>query len=379
MNVLCKYDKLVPVGQLKPHPKNRNKHPKGQIKRLSEILAYQGIRAPIVVSQRSGFICKGHGTLEAIVLAGGKKAPVVYQKFDDDTQEYAFVQSDNAIASWADLDMAGLNADLGDLGPELNVDLLGIRGFTVDLFDKQPAPEKTLKPPARPKTKPGELWTLGSHRLLCADSSKGLERLVGKTRVSAVISDPPYGIDWDTDYTRFTGGVCDGRKNTKKIANDAAKFDPTPWLEYPAVVLFGSNFFADRLPVGTWLVWDKRFKNGTAFLSDAELAWMKGGKGVYICAITSQGFVRPEKIDHPTQKPVQLMEWCMAKAKAGKVVLDPFSGSGSTLMACEKTDRQCLAMEIDPGYCDVILNRWASTTGRSPIREDGKTWSQVRG
>jgi hypothetical protein len=131
MNIHCKYDSLIETGLLKPHPKNRNKHPEEQVKRLAKILQYQGVRAPIVVSRLSGFIVKGHGTLKAIKANGWKEAPVVIQDFEDEDQEYTFVQSDNAIASWAELDLSTINADLAELGP-FDIDLLGIAHFTVD-------------------------------------------------------------------------------------------------------------------------------------------------------------------------------------------------------------------------------------------------------
>jgi hypothetical protein len=130
MNIHCKYDELVSVNRLKPHPKNRNKHPDDQIERLAKILKYQGIRAPIVVSKRSNKIVKGHGTLMAIKANQWDTAPVVYQDFEDDDQEWLFVQSDNAIASWAELDIKGINADLSELGP-FDIDLLGIKNFNV--------------------------------------------------------------------------------------------------------------------------------------------------------------------------------------------------------------------------------------------------------
>lgn len=132
MIIQCKYDELVNVDELKPYPKNRNKHSKEQIERLSKILIYQGVRAPIVVSKLSGCIVKGHGTLEAIKKNSWLKAPIVYQNFDNEEQEYAFVQSDNAIASWAELDLSGINSDLGDLGPEFDLDLLGLKDFVLD-------------------------------------------------------------------------------------------------------------------------------------------------------------------------------------------------------------------------------------------------------
>ena len=135
MNIHCKYDELVSVNKLKPHPKNRNKHPEDQIERLAKILKYQGVRAPIVVSKRSDKIVKGHGTLMAIKANQWDTAPVVYQDFEDDDQEWLFVQSDNAIANWAELDLKGINADLSELGP-FDIDLLGLRNFSVDINEK---------------------------------------------------------------------------------------------------------------------------------------------------------------------------------------------------------------------------------------------------
>lgn len=146
MKIQCVYSELVSVDSLKPHPRNRNIHPQDQIERLAKILAYQGIRAPIVVSKLSGYIVKGHGTLMAIKANGATHAPVVYQDFDDETQEYAFVQSDNSIGSWSELDLSGINTDLGDLGPDFNVDLLGIKNFTLDPYDfKEPEPKDDPK------------------------------------------------------------------------------------------------------------------------------------------------------------------------------------------------------------------------------------------
>lgn len=132
MNIHCRYDALVSVDTLKPYPKNRNVHPPEQIERLAKLLAYQGLRAPIVVSKLSGCIVKGHGTLAAIRKNGWTEAPVVYQDFADETVEYAFVQSDNAVASWAVLDLPGINSDLADLGPDFDLENLGLKFFNLD-------------------------------------------------------------------------------------------------------------------------------------------------------------------------------------------------------------------------------------------------------
>lgn len=128
----CKYDSLVPVTDLHPYSKNRNSHSKEQIERLAKLLAYQGIRAPIVVAKEPfNCIAKGHGTLSAIKKNGWKLAPVVYQSFENEDQLYAYVQSDNAIASWSELDLSGINTDLAELGP-FDIELLGIKDFHVE-------------------------------------------------------------------------------------------------------------------------------------------------------------------------------------------------------------------------------------------------------
>ncbi len=128
LKIHCRYDKLISVDKFIPHPKNRNEHPPEQIKRLAKILKYQGVRAPIVVSKQSGFIVKGHGTLLAIKQCGETKAPVVYQNFATPRKEYLFVQSDNAIAVWAELDLSGIQADIKELGKDFDLDLLGLMG-----------------------------------------------------------------------------------------------------------------------------------------------------------------------------------------------------------------------------------------------------------
>lgn len=141
MNIRCVYSELVPTSGLTAHPKNRNKHSDEQITRLAGLLKYQGIRAPIIVSKLSHYIVKGHGTLDAIKKNGWTEAPIVYQDFDDEEQEYAFLISDNAISSWSDLDLAGVNFDLADLGPNFDIDTLGIRNFFLDASDRGPDSE----------------------------------------------------------------------------------------------------------------------------------------------------------------------------------------------------------------------------------------------
>lgn len=195
----------------------------------------------------------------------------------------------------------------------------------------------------------------GSVRLYRGDCLEVLPEV----EADALISDPPYGIDFDTDYTRFTSGFGTPRNTHKPIEGDNKPFDPLPLLRFKRVVLWGGNHFASALPRGSWLVWDKRFKNGRAFLADAELAWMKGGYGAYIYAQTWQGCVRSEKVQHPTQKPIGLMEWCIEKAKtpADGTVADPFMGSGTTGVACVRTGRRFIGVEKEARYFDIARAR----------------------
>ena len=205
---------------------------------------------------------------------------------------------------------------------------------------------------------------IGDATLYCGDCVEVLRTL---PKVDAVITDPPYGMNWNTDSTRFGGGSVvrgDGRQNWGSIIGDAQPFDPTPWLQFDRVVLFGANHYAARLPIGTTLVWLKKADHlfGT-FLSDAEIAWMKGGHGVYCYR---KQFPPPSRmaeaggdVAHPTQKPVGLMAWCMDRAgvERGAVVLDPYMGSGSTGVAAIETGRKFIGIEREPRYFDIACER----------------------
>jgi hypothetical protein len=167
MIIHCKYDELVPLKKLKPYDRNRNKHPQEQIERLAKLLEYQGQRAPIIVGTIDGIsgpldprIVKGHGTAEAIELLGEKSAAVVYQAFESEDQRYAFVQSDNASALWAELDLAAIGKDILDFGPDFDIDMLGIKDFVIDpseLPDLEPASEAEIKMKECPEC--GHQWT----------------------------------------------------------------------------------------------------------------------------------------------------------------------------------------------------------------------------
>lgn len=213
--------------------------------------------------------------------------------------------------------------------------------------------------------------TDGSIRLYLGDNRLVRDSLPND---ASIISDPPYGMKWNTDYTRFTGGLADNRNHGGKIAEDHVDFDPAPWLRFPRVVLWGQPFFARLLPVGTTLVWDKKRESQTGkFLSDAELAWMKGGCGVYIHRQVWNGFDRDEGggIEHPVQKPVRLMQWCIAKAKAaGSLIVDPYMGSGTTALAAIATGSPFIGCEIDPMHFATAVRRIDAELSRAPLWEE---------
>ena len=129
--IYCKYDELADPKTLKPHPKNRNKHSADQVNRLAEMYKYHGIRHPIIVSKTSGFIVAGHGRKDAAIVADIKKFPVVYQEFESEEKEYSFIQADNAIALWSELDLSEISKDARALGEDFNLDMLGIKNFSM--------------------------------------------------------------------------------------------------------------------------------------------------------------------------------------------------------------------------------------------------------
>lgn len=418
MKINCLYDKLVPVSDLNAHPKNPNTHSKEQIERLAKILAYQGWRYPVKVSKRSGFITSGHGRLEAAKLNGWTEVPVNFQDYESEEQERADIVSDNAIAEWSELDLSMINADIGELGPDFDIDLLGIKDFELEPADKREpgCNEDEVPEKVEPKTKPGDLYILGNHRLLCGDSTniQHVERLMGAEKAELCFTSPPYA-----DQREYNGG--------KELSTEhLSKFISTVYghVNYLAVNLGYSRKYGEvnsywddyikeakecGLKLLSWNVWDRSGKGYTIgqatamFTIDHEWIFVFGSTAKELNltvenkhsgniqhgtirnkdGTTSQssksvtrthrqlGTVirtdveRDRKFDHPAKFPVILPQsYIEAMTEAMESVYEPFCGSGSTLIACEKTNRKCFGMEIDPHYCDVIVSRWEKYTGK---------------
>lgn len=216
--------------------------------------------------------------------------------------------------------------------------------------------------------------TIGNCRLILGDC-RVIAPLLGRS--SALVSDPPYGMAFNTDSRRYTGGKRDvlrgaGRAD-RKIIGDDAEFDPAPWLAYDETVLWGANHFAQRLPVGQTLIWlKKQPEHYGTFLSDAEIGWKSGGHGVFAFHCPdSNGRRRMEltgtpfgtETGHPTQKPIALMSWCVERVKSSRI-LDPYMGSGTTGVACVKLGRSFVGIEIDESYFDIACRRIADAVAR---------------
>jgi DNA modification methylase len=210
----------------------------------------------------------------------------------------------------------------------------------------------------------GQLWQLGEHRLLCGDSTRAedVARVMGSEKADAVLTDPPYGIG-----SLMNGGTWARKQDAQFIKmrdwdakTDQRFFDIVVSIGVPSIV-WGGNYFVTP-PSRCWLVWDKpEFPT----MSSAELAWTNLDHNTkrIECARTHQADGRK---DHATQKPIAVMEWSMGFVPDG-LVYDPFSGSGTTIIACENLNRRCRAIEISPAYVAVALQRWADHTGLTPV------------
>jgi DNA modification methylase len=206
--------------------------------------------------------------------------------------------------------------------------------------------------------------------LRCGDCLKILPTL---GPIDAVVTDPPYGMKWDTDHTRFSGGhrghrsAVNGRRWGSSIAGDDQPFDPSLWLDFDRAILWGSNHFSAKLPTGTTLVWVKRNEHAYgSFLSDAEVAWMKGGHGVYLFKDLSMYSVAGARV-HPAQKPVALMRWCIErlKLKPGATILDPYMGSGSTGVAAVQLGCNFIGIDLHRPYVTIARRRIKAVLAQS--------------
>ena len=226
-----------------------------------------------------------------------------------------------------------------------------------------------------PITKPGDLWILGDHRLLCGDATKkeDVARLMDGKKADMVFTDPPYGVDIVAENGKIGADNLAKNKIYAPIKNDntteTAKRAMGIVLDSSAII-WGGNYFTDFLPPSPgWIVWDKREETTSDNFADCELAWTSFDRPARIYKHLWRGMIRKgddgEKV-HPTQKPVKLhIDILRDYTEINCLILDPFLGSGTTLIAAEQLGRKCYGMEIEPKYCDVIIKRWEDFTGKS--------------
>jgi site-specific DNA-methyltransferase (adenine-specific) len=203
-----------------------------------------------------------------------------------------------------------------------------------------------------------------------------LEVMAVLPKVDACLTDPPYGIALNPDKTRFSGGSAESQSRRKSrrdaprraVANDDAPFDPSPILQAGKQhIIWGWNNYPDKLPRGACLVWIKRNDEAFgSFLSDAELAWMSKGHGVYCRRDLSNNGIALDRV-HPTQKPIALMEWCLGFLPDARTILDPFAGSFTVAVACQRLGRQSISIELDPDYYAIGCKRVQEVVNNPPL------------
>ena len=372
----------IEVSKLIPYAKNSRTHDDAQVAQIAASIKEFGWTNPILVDGDKGVIA-GHGRLLAARKLGYDKVPVIELKHMTEAQKRAYVIADNKLALNAGWDNNFLALELQDLkDQDFDLTLLGFDDKELDallapeivegLTDEDAVPEV----PEEPKTKLGDIYILGNHRLMCGDSTSidAVEKLLDGSRPDMVFTDPPYNIDYQ--------GVKDKRE---KIKND--KMDDLAFKDFLIQSLYScetmyvccswqySHLFKEGMEaIGrkpkAMIVWDKvnPAQNLDKYFKQHELIYYYGDFGGHK---TLRGDVwtlkRQRNTVHPTMKPVELIQMALEDQVGKQIVLDVFGGSGSTLIACEKTGRKARLMELDPKYCDVIVKRWEDFTGKKAV------------
>jgi site-specific DNA-methyltransferase (adenine-specific) len=375
---------LVNIDDLDLDPRNARKHDAKNLKAIADSLEQFGQRKPIVVWGKT--VVAGNGTMAAARTLGWTEIEIVRVPVDwSSDQVKAYALADNRSAELAVWDEQVLASQLLELQEaEFDIELLG---FELPVEELAEVVEDEIPEQVEPKSKLGDVWKLGRHRLICGDSTDTatVQKLMAGAKADLVFTDPPYGMFLNADYSSMDNhfvGVKGGNKYDAVIG-DNTDFSPNlitsifSNFDYVnEIFVWGADYYLELLSdknKGSWVVWDKRLEESAdkMFGSTFELCWSKNRHKREIARVKWAGPFGTEKEhdkkrQHPTQKPVALVTWFFDKwAKDLKYVVDVYGGSGSTLLACEQTDRTCFMMELDPKYVDVIIARWEKLTGQT--------------
>jgi len=374
------------VDELKYYPGNPRKIDEDTLEKLKNSLKEFGIVEPLVINKDNEVI-GGNQRLKVLREMGIKEVPVVVVDLPKGKEKALNLALNKIQGKW---DEKLLKEFIVDLDVE-DIELTGFDEDEITVLedeDIEPQEDNYEEPEDKPqRVKYGDIWQLGEHRLMCGDSTKkeDVEKLMDGKKADMVFCDPPYGMNLDTDFSSMKGiGVG---KKYNKVVGDKDIFNPKPFINLFSYVReqfwWGADYYAENIPNrndGSLFVWDKTERGISPnsayekqFGSNFELCWSKQKHKRQIIPVLWKGIFGLSKEDtksrvHPTQKPTRLITWFIEKfSKRDNIIVDLFGGSGSTLIAAEQTGRICYIMEIDPHYCDVIIDRWEKFTGQKAV------------
>ena len=378
------------TGELIPYVNNSRTHSEEQVQQVAASIKEFGFTNPILIDDEGGIIA-GHGRLLAAQLCGIAEVPTITLEGLTEAQRKAYVIADNQLALNAGWDLDALKVEIDRLTElDFDIDLLGFDDdMLAGLMEEEPAEGLTdedevpeLEDDA--VTVQGDVWILGKHRLMCGDSTSidAVDKLMAGNKADMVFTDPPYGVSYQSNM-RTKSDKFDVIKNDDVFLDVAPIIEACStgwvfvWTSWKVLTKWVEMFDGFGYP-SNQIIW---FKGGggigdlkKTFLSDYEtaLVWHRGAEltGKRIGSVWKVDKDGSSSYVHPTQKPVALPVEAIDKTtRQGNSVLDLFGGSGSTLIACEKTNRHCRMMELDPKYCDVIIKRWQDFTGEDAVME----------
>lgn len=394
---------LADISDLIPYIRNARTHSESQIAQIAASIKEFGFLSPILIAE-DNTILAGHGRLAAARKLGLKQVPCVKESHLTETQRRAYIIADNKLSLNAGWDEDILAIELSELqGADFDLDLLGFdESELASIFedDKEVEDddfdvEEELNKPCFSKA--GDIWTLGRHRLICGDSTKEetYKRLMDGKRANLVVTDPPYNVN----YEGSAGKIKNDNMNTDKFYNfllDAFSNMEKVMADDASIYVFhadteGLNFRKAFNDAGFYLSGCCIWKKPSLVLGRSPYQWQhepclygwkKKGKHQWYSGrkeTTIWEFEKPKKnADHPTMKPIALLAYPITNSSmSNTLILDPFGGSGSTLIACEQTDRSCYTIELDEKFCDVIVKRYIEQVGTDKdvsVLRDGKEY-----